>query len=103
MPATTERGRTGALKVPDMLATFLTLAFLSATLLAGAVIAVSLAKGFAAASSLRRQLALCEQERWVTVRHQRAAPAKVLATARTNRTVRAAVTAPMRSRQRAAA
>jgi hypothetical protein len=86
-----------------MLAVLLTLTFLAAAFLAGAVIAVSLAKGFAAASSLRGQLALCEQERWVTVRHQRAAPAKVLATARTNRTLRAAATAPMRSRQRAAA
>jgi hypothetical protein len=55
-----------------MLATFLTLAFLTAAMLATAVIAASLAKGLAAASSLRRQLAASGDVRVVTVKHQRA-------------------------------
>ena len=54
-----------------MLATLMTIAFAAAAVLALAVIAASLAKGFAAAASLRRQIALCRDEREVTVRHGR--------------------------------
>jgi len=50
-----------------MLATFLTIVFLAASALAGAVIAASLAKGFAAATTLRRHLALCSDVRLVTL------------------------------------
>jgi hypothetical protein len=55
-----------------MFAALMTLAFAAAAVLALAVIAVSLATGFAAAASLRRQIALCEDERVVTIRHGRA-------------------------------
>ena len=46
-----------------MLATLMTIAFAAAAVLALAVIAASLAKGFGAAASLRRQIALCSDER----------------------------------------
>ena len=55
-----------------MLATLMTIAFAAAAVLALAVIAASLAKGFAAAASLRRHIALCRDDREVTVRHGRA-------------------------------
>ena len=87
-----------------MLATLLTLAFLAAATLAAAVIATSLAKGFAAASSLRRQLAVCEDVLWVTVRHERAAPVRGIIPARVSpRSVRPAVSLPHRPARRAAA
>ena len=57
-----------------MSAAFLSIAFTAAALLAATVIAVSLVKGFAAAASLRRQLALCSDEREVTIRHVRPLP-----------------------------
>lgn len=67
-----------------MLATLFTLAFLAAATLAVAVISASLAKGFAAAATLRRQLALCGDVRTVTVRHERTR-VRMVATARAPR------------------
>jgi hypothetical protein len=55
-----------------MLAALMTIAFAATAILAIAVITASLAKGFAAAAALRRQIALCPDERVVTVRHGRA-------------------------------
>jgi hypothetical protein len=59
-----------------MLATLLTLSFASAGTVALTVIGLSLVKGFAAASALRRQFALCSGTREVTIRHQRAPVAR---------------------------
>ena len=67
-----------------MLATLMTLAFVAAGLLAAAVISASLAKGFAAASMLRQQLALRSDVRTVMVRQERARP-HFVATARSPR------------------
>lgn len=55
-----------------MLAALMIIAFTAAAILTTTVIAISLVKGFAAAASLRRQIALCDDERVVTVRHGRA-------------------------------
>lgn len=67
-----------------MLATLSTLAILAAAVLAIAVIAASLAKGVAAATMLRRRLALCGDVRTVTVRHERTR-ARPVATVRSSR------------------
>ena len=87
----------------DMLAPLLTVVFLAATALAGAVIAVSLAKGLAAASSLRRQLAVCSDERLLTVRHQRVVALRVAPTRVAQRPVRSPAALPHRPARRAAA
>jgi hypothetical protein len=68
-----------------MLAAVSTLVFLAAAALATAVIAASLAKGLAAASSFRRQLALCEDVRFVTIRHERDGRARAVVTVRAAR------------------
>ena len=87
-----------------MLATLMTFAFLAATGLAAAVIAAALAKGFAAAPFLRRQLAVCGDERLVTVRHQRAASISGVIPARVSqRPVRSAAPLLHRPARRAAA
>jgi hypothetical protein len=83
-----------------MLATLSTLVFLGAATLAAAVISVSLAKGFAAASMLRRQLAFCDDVRTVTVRHERVR-ARLAPTARAPRRpvwLAPALVAPARQR-----
>lgn len=87
-----------------MLATLMTFAFLAVAALAVAVIAASLAKGFAAASFLRRQLAVCGNERLVTVRHQRATVVSGVIPARVSqRPVRSAAPLLHRPARRAAA
>lgn len=53
-----------------MIALLFTLAFIAAAVLALATIAASFAKGLAAASELRQQLALCADTRMITVRHR---------------------------------
>jgi hypothetical protein len=68
-----------------MLAMLLTIVFLAAAVLALATIAASFAKGFVAVSSMRRQLALCEEGRMVTIRHERAVPARAVVTLRAGR------------------
>jgi len=87
-----------------MLATLLTLAFLATAILATVVVAASLAKGLAAATSLRQQLALVGGMRTVTVRHQRVVRRAVPITARTpRRPRRLAPVLPARVPQRVAA
>ena len=87
-----------------MFAPFLTLTFLAAAVLAAAVIAASLAKGLAAASSLRRQLVLCHDERLVTIRHQRLAVIRGITPARASqRPARSPAALPQRRGRRAAA
>jgi hypothetical protein len=80
-----------------------TLLFLAIAGLAIAVIGASLAKGMAAASVLRRQLALCGDVRMVTVRHERirARPAAMARPSR--RPARPAPVPAVRPRQRVAA
>jgi len=86
-----------------MLAMLLTLTFLAAAVMAVAVISASLAKGFAAATGLRRQLALCSDLRIVTVGHEHAR-VRAVATARSpRRPVRQASLVAIRARQRVAA
>ena len=86
-----------------MLASLSTFLFLSAAVLAVAVISASLAKGFAAVAMLRQQLALGSDVRTVTVRHERAR-ARPLATARApRRPVRLAPVLAARWRRRVAA
>ena len=86
-----------------MLATFLILAFLAAAILAVAVISASLAKGWAAASMLRRQLDLCCEVRTVTVRHERARVRPVAMARAPRRPVRLAPIPAVPSRGRVAA
>ena len=86
-----------------MLATFLILAFLAVGTLAVAVISASLAKGFAAASMLRRQLALCNDVRTVTVRHERTRTRPVTMARSPRRPVRPAPAFAAPARQRVAA
>ena len=85
-----------------MLATLLILAFLAAAVLATAVISATLAKGFAAVASVRRQLARCCDERMVTVRHERIR-ARPVVTARVSRRPVRPTFLPAASRQRVAA
>lgn len=86
----------------DMLAMLLTFAFLTTAALATAVIASSLAKGFAAASSLLKQLAVCDDTRTVVVRHERLAVSRAIIPARlSHRPIRTALLHA--SKQRAAA
>lgn len=85
-----------------MLATLLMLAFLAAAVLATAVISASLAKGFAAVASVRRQLAQCGEERLVTVRHERIRARPVVMARVSRRQLRPALL-PTVSRQRVAA
>ena len=68
-----------------MLAALLTPVLIAAALLALATIVVSLAKGFAAVSHLRRQLAAAGHSRMVTVRHERTVRARPVATVRAAR------------------
>ena len=86
-----------------MLATLLTLAFTAAAVLAIAVISTSFAKGLAAWTMLRQQIALCEGERTVTVRHQRMIHAQQVTMRGSRRPLRPVVAAPARLPQRAAA
>ena len=85
-----------------MLATLLILAFLAAAVLATAVISASLAKGFAAVATVRRQLARCGDERVATVRHEHIRPRPVV-TARASRRPVRPVFLQATSRQRVAA
>ena len=87
----------------DMLAMLLTLAFTAVAALAIAVISASFAKGFAAVTVLRRQIALCNSERTVTVRHGRTARARPVAMRVSRRPIRPVVVAPVRLPERAAA
>lgn len=87
-----------------MLAMLMTLVFLAAAVLALATIAASFAKGLAAVSSVRRQLALCEEGRMATIRHERLMPARaaiILRTAR--RSSRPGATLAPQARRRAVA
>jgi hypothetical protein len=87
-----------------MFAMFVTLAFLAIVGLAMAVITASLAKGFAAVSMLRRQLALADEVRMVTVRHERPIRARPTATVRpSRRALRPAPALAAPARQRAVA
>ncbi len=81
-----------------MIATLSTPVFIAAALLAVAVIRVSLAKGFAAATMLRRQLILCRDVRTVTVRRERARACPVVMARPTRRPVRPAPALPARRR-----
>ena len=87
-----------------MFATLLTLAFSAAAVLACAVIAASLAKGLAAATSLRQQLAQCSDERLVVIRHLGAnGMCEVTPRRRSRRSVQPALLRPLPARQRVAA
>jgi len=85
-----------------MFATLLTLTFLAIAALAMAVIAASLAKGFAAAITLRQQLALCGDARRVTIRHERIRARPLVTVRATRRPVRPP-TLPAQPRQLEAA
>lgn len=63
----------------------LTIVFLAAAAMALGVIATSFAKGFAAVSSVRRELALGGDARVVTVRHGRTTRAPTAVTLRASR------------------
>jgi hypothetical protein len=87
-----------------MFAMFVTLAFLAIAGLAMAVITASLAKGFAAASMLRRQLALVDDVQMVTVRRERPSRVRLTATVRpSRRALRPAPALAAPARQRAVA
>ena len=87
-----------------MLATLLTVAFLAVAALAGATIAASFAKGLAAVSVLRRELALCDDTVMVSVKHGRATRAPAVATLRpARRAVRVASAVSTPARRRVAA
>ncbi len=85
-----------------MLATLMTFTFLAIAALATAVIAASLAKGFAAAVALRQQLALCGDARTVTIRHERTR-ARPMVTARAARRPVRPLALPAQVRHREAA
>jgi hypothetical protein len=85
-----------------MLATLLTFTFLAIAALAMAVIAVSLAKGIAAAATLRQQLALCGDARSATVMHERTRARPVITARAIRRPVRP-LALPAQSRQLEAA
>ena len=85
-----------------MLATLMTFAFLAIATLATAVIAASLAKGFAAAVALRQQLAHCGDVRKVTIRHGHARARPMVTVRATRRPIRA-LALPAQSRQLEAA
>ena len=97
------RSRRGPARFMDMLATLLTLAFLAVAILAVAVISASFAKGLAAASMLRQQLALCSDIRTVTVRHERARAHPVAMARSARRPARSAPALVVVWRQREAA
>jgi hypothetical protein len=82
---------------------FATLLFLAIAALSIAVIGATVAKGLAAASLLRRRLALCSDTRLLTVRHERVR-ARPAAMARPSRHPARPSPVPVaRSRERVAA
>lgn len=86
-----------------MLATLMTLTFLAVAALAMAVISASLAKGLAAATALRQQLAHCGDARNVTIRHDERTRPCPMVTARVLRRPARAAALPVQLRQREAA
>lgn len=86
-----------------MLATLMTFAFLAAATFATGVICASLAKGFAAATILRRQLALGDEARTITVRHEQSRARTAVMARTSRRVIRPGPVLAARSRQRVAA
>ena len=87
-----------------MIAALLIPLLIVVAILATATIAASLAKGLAAASALRRELATVGDSQVVTVRHERVIGPRALSTGRAGRRVsRPAPVLAMQPRQRAAA